>query len=355
MRSRLMVGSTTVARAALRERSTKSAHRRLVRIVVLGVILAFFAGAVPAQAAPVVTDSYPESNWAGWGWFLCGNMSTQIGQSFTPADAGSLDSAKFYMRRHGSPTGLVSAALYAHSGTYGTDGIPTGPPLATSAPVDATTIGDVFELVTFTFDNTVPLTAGTHYFIAVMFEGGTYSVGGVNHYLDVGYDYDEASHSGSTAGYWAGDPALGFPLVLGWNPYVPGPDTIFYVYVNPAAPPTGTLRGTVWDAMTGLPIAGATVDAGAAGTTSTGADGIYTFTNVPEGSYTAAASKTGYGPESAGGVVVVGGQSTTQDFALNPTPATAIDDIINAVDEAVGDGSLAGTGPGNSAQGKLGA
>jgi len=87
--------------------------------------------------------------------------------------------------------------------------------------------------------------------------------------------------------------------------------------------PTGTLQGTVTDATTGLPISGATVDAGAAGTFVTGPDGFYSFPDVAPGDYTVAASRTGY-IAGSGNVTVAIGVTTTQDFALEPGPAPVV-------------------------------
>jgi subtilisin family serine protease len=94
-----------------------------------------------------------------------------------------------------------------------------------------------------------------------------------------------------------------------------------------AAPrgPTGTLRGTVTDQATGAPIQGATVrTTGTADrTVITRADGGYDLV-LPVGSYEVTAARFGFLTQTASGVVVSEGQTTTQDFALAPAPAHAV-------------------------------
>ena len=97
--------------------------------------------------------------------------------------------------------------------------------------------------------------------------------------------------------------------------------------------PRGTLLGTVTDFSTGLPISGATIQAGA-NTTFTNGSGFYTV-NLPVGIYNVTASVYGYDPEGAVGVSVTDGGTTTQDFELNPLPAV---NISGAVTDGSGHG-----------------
>jgi hypothetical protein len=89
--------------------------------------------------------------------------------------------------------------------------------------------------------------------------------------------------------------------------------------------PVGTLTGTVTDQSTGNPIEGAAVHAVGPSdrTTFTGADGSYTVT-LPVGTYDVTASHFGYLSETAGGVTVTEGATTTQDFALQPAPSHTV-------------------------------
>ncbi|TMD17454.1 MAG: carboxypeptidase-like regulatory domain-containing protein, partial [Chloroflexi bacterium] len=80
------------------------------------------------------------------------------------------------------------------------------------------------------------------------------------------------------------------------------------------APNPGTITGTVTDAGTGAPIAGATVSY-SGGSTTTDGSGAYTLANVAEGSYSVTAGATGYTSQSR--TVTVGpGGTATQNFAL---------------------------------------
>jgi subtilisin family serine protease len=86
--------------------------------------------------------------------------------------------------------------------------------------------------------------------------------------------------------------------------------------------PRGILQGTVTDAASGAPLAGATVDAaGAEGmlTTQTDGNGHYLFPNPPTGVYTVMAGAFGYFDQTASGVVIHENQSTTQNLVLSTT------------------------------------
>jgi subtilisin family serine protease len=101
-------------------------------------------------------------------------------------------------------------------------------------------------------------------------------------------------------------------------------DAFVAVDISPRGP-TGTLAGTVTDASTGPPIEGAAVHAVGPSdrTTFTGADGTYSVT-LPVGTYDVTASHFGYLSETATGVVVTEGATTTQDFALAPAPSHTV-------------------------------
>lgn len=85
---------------------------------------------------------------------------------------------------------------------------------------------------------------------------------------------------------------------------------------------TGTISGTVTDASTGNPIAGASVSTQP--TTllvTTDAQGNFSISNVTPGSYTVSASASGYLAGSAS-VTVTGGQTAAANLALQPEPTT---------------------------------
>jgi hypothetical protein len=97
-----------------------------------------------------------------------------------------------------------------------------------------------------------------------------------------------------------------------------------FKFPNCSNGPSGTLEGHVTDGTN--PIAGVTVVAGA-NSTSTDASGHYLFL-VPVGTYSMTASKFGFLPASASGVVVTDGGDTVQDFTLTPAPSVVVNGIV---------------------------
>jgi Carboxypeptidase regulatory-like domain len=86
---------------------------------------------------------------------------------------------------------------------------------------------------------------------------------------------------------------------------------------------TGTVTGTVTATFGGAPISGATVTLGVRNTTTNGA-GVYSFLNIPAGTYpTMTASYPGYNTATASSIVVTDGATTTQNFSLGLAPQTA--------------------------------
>lgn len=81
----------------------------------------------------------------------------------------------------------------------------------------------------------------------------------------------------------------------------------------------GEIQGTVRNSQSGLPIAGATVQTTDGYVRITGAPGTYSM-SVAAGTYNMAASAPGYSTDTAVGVSVTNGGTTTQDFFLDPTP-----------------------------------
>jgi hypothetical protein len=87
----------------------------------------------------------------------------------------------------------------------------------------------------------------------------------------------------------------------------------------------GTIEGTVTDGS--APLAGATVTAGLA-TTTTSASGQYRIFGLPNGSYDMTATKFGYTPATASGVSVVFGEVTEQDFALQASTSVLVNGVV---------------------------
>lgn len=163
---------------------------------------------------PTLVDSYVYYNASSYWMMYLGN-AIKLAQSFT-GNGTILDSAKFYGSKYGSPTGNIYAVLYAHTGTYGSTGKPTGSALAISNAVDITTLSTSNDLINFTFSgaNRVTLVNGTKYFISLEYSGGDSS-----NYLRGYYDITSPTHSGNYSRYYSG----------AWA-YDSARDTIFYVY-----------------------------------------------------------------------------------------------------------------------------
>jgi len=103
------------------------------------------------------------------------------------------------------------------------------------------------------------------------------------------------------------------------------------VVASPTAIPTpsgGVITGSVVDALTTLPIVGATVSTDTGGySETTDATGFYQIVNVAAGGYLVTASATGY--DSSSQPVTVGeGAVVAANFALAPTPPTTPTPIV---------------------------
>lgn len=83
---------------------------------------------------------------------------------------------------------------------------------------------------------------------------------------------------------------------------------------------TGVLTGTV-KTVSGQVIAGAVVTTRPGGqSATTDGSGVYRFSAIPTGTYTATASKPGYYPQIYTTVVISGGRTETRNFSLTPAP-----------------------------------
>ncbi|MCI0399346.1 MAG: carboxypeptidase regulatory-like domain-containing protein [Chloroflexi bacterium] len=94
---------------------------------------------------------------------------------------------------------------------------------------------------------------------------------------------------------------------------------------------TGTLDGTVTDSVTTNPINGATIQVTAPLTHTEGADtdglGEYGII-LGAGSYSVTAAAYGYASAQVGGVTIVSGTITTQDFALTPSSSYLVEGTV---------------------------
>lgn len=168
-----------------------------------------------------IVDSYSESNQSS-DFTLSSDETghTYFGQSFT-GDGGTLESAKFYIKKSGSPTGNINVYIYTetHATAFGTDSLPTGSVLATSDNFDVTTLTTSYTLTSFTFSGAekITLTNGTKYVVAVKYDATVSSTGS----LIVGYDSTSPTHAGNVVRF--------FNFNTTWYAQS-GYDCCFYIY-----------------------------------------------------------------------------------------------------------------------------
>lgn len=150
---------------------------------------------------------------------------TRVAHSFM-GQAGLLVAWKFSLYKSaGSPTGNIVAKLYAHSGNYGINGIPTGAALATSDIIDASELPDIPKLyTTFTFSgvNQYELLADIKYFMSIEYSGGSA-------FNKVAFLYN-TNHTGNSAIY---DDSWAIYTVDDFKP-----NLLFYGYIDSDIVPT---------------------------------------------------------------------------------------------------------------------
>lgn len=171
-----------------------------------------------------LVDFYSESN-TDFNLTTRGGANTRQAQSFT-GDGSNLQKATFWLKKVLSPTGNITAKIYAHSGTFGTSSVATGTAIATSDTVDISTLSTSYALVDFTFSGAeqITLTNATNYVVSVEYTGGDAS-----NYLHVGCDQTSVTHSGNFT-QWNGG-------WIAYNTY----DVCFYVYSS--LPPSKLIPG----------------------------------------------------------------------------------------------------------------
>jgi hypothetical protein len=159
---------------------------------------------VEADATNVygTVDLYPDN--LGVNTIILASWDQQeAGQSFK-GNGETLAVARFRMTREGAAvdaSGTLSAKLYAHTGTFGSGGTPTGAALATSTntydPADLP-ITPTYDWVEFEFDNTYTLVDGTAYFICLVLTGHD---GGFDNWVELRDDNRAVAHPGNRAQY----------------------------------------------------------------------------------------------------------------------------------------------------------
>jgi len=94
------------------------------------------------------------------------------------------------LRKTGSPTGNLTAKIYAHSGSFGSSSVPTGGALATSVNIDVSKLTTTYAETEIGFTTQYLMTASTNYVVSFEYSGGDGS-----NYVEV-----EGAASGTHAG-----------------------------------------------------------------------------------------------------------------------------------------------------------
>lgn len=204
------------------------------RYLPLFLFLTLLIGLLPQFSfASVVVDSYATTNQDAAGSLQAVHpsatgASSATFQAFT-GDGNNLIAAALYLKKMGFPAGYLKGALYATTGTYGTNAKPTGSALETST--NAISMADMatgYNIINFTFAGTTTLTDSTNYCFAVYVQNATTISG--SDYVSVGLDGSSPTHGGNrgyyTSSAWTGENTK---------------DLCFYVYADEPAPtPTPT-------------------------------------------------------------------------------------------------------------------
>jgi hypothetical protein len=140
---------------------------------------------------------------------------TAEGQSFT-GNGRKLSSVQLWTTKTGTPPGNITAQIYAHTGTFGTDGVPTGSPLATSTAMAATSVSNNNWTV-WQFDGTFTLVNGVQYFVVLSVS----TPGTAGNFVAVSLSLDTPVAAGNRAVLNSGV----------WSPFS-SLDYLFRVYTN---------------------------------------------------------------------------------------------------------------------------
>lgn len=146
----------------------------------------------------VSVDEYSESN-SGSSFDVYSGVP-EAGQTFT-GNGAVLDSVKLFIRKSGSPTGNATAKIYATTGTFGTNSVPTGSVLATSGTLDVATLTTSLALNTFTFTGAdrIDLTDTSKFAVSLAYSGGD-----VSNKVVLGADLSSPTHSGNSYQFASG-------------------------------------------------------------------------------------------------------------------------------------------------------
>ena len=162
-----------------------------IKVLIMALMLLSVVGLGQVETV----DSYSETNWSNNDLALYSGSNLYCGQSFSSEKRFKLTSCVFYLGKDAGTTGNITASIYQHTGTYGTNSVPTGAALETSTnTIDASTLpSGSRSLFTFTFSGSITLAANTYYCIVVRRD----NTGSVSQRVIVGRAGSSPAHGGN--------------------------------------------------------------------------------------------------------------------------------------------------------------
>jgi len=165
-------------------------------------------------------DEEAQSTETGTNYPIGDATTTAQGQSFAVgSNAMRLVKATASLKKVGSPTGNLVAKLYAHTGTFGSSGTPTGSALATSVNLDVSKLTTSYASTQVAFTTNYLMSASTNYFIVFEYSGGNAS-----NYVDIEGN-SAGAHAGnraSFAGSWSASAASDLTFIVWTSPNLYG-------------------------------------------------------------------------------------------------------------------------------------
>ena len=178
--------------------------KRLTPLIVLILILGSLA--LPyVYADPTLFETSSDSSSVSQMKDLHPSDSAEasaVCQSFQSPGRYNLTSARFSLERYGvTPTGTAYAKLYAHSGTYGTNSVPTGAALATSAGFDVSTLLATTAWIWFNFTDADVYELQPDEYYVIAYENPTAGTITTSFYVEARWEVTSPAHSGNAAEY----------------------------------------------------------------------------------------------------------------------------------------------------------
>ncbi len=153
------------------------------------------AEGVLVKSGKRIVDGYGGFSSTVYYSFTSGGTS-RGGQAIALGAAATLKGVRFLLWKTGSPTGAMTASLYACSGSPGSTGVPTGAALATSAPIDASAVSAGPSWMEFEFSAPYAAAAG-NYCVVLSYDNAS-----AIHYVNFGAN--AGNHAGNAFYYIGG-------------------------------------------------------------------------------------------------------------------------------------------------------